>query len=185
MDQSLIEKYTAPEDPKRDLRDARVRRTISPSGDTRFIFPMARQVGIAILTTLVTVMCLGVPVLFFYLDVEVVVMIPFTAVFGFFGIFFLFVTLDIWFYRSVVDVSPRGLGVKAGLFGGRIRRWIAFSEIKEIKLDCHLKSEKQKYYDIVAVCSDEKKITIAKRLPGQRLANSVQKQIEEVLLGEA
>ena len=40
--------------------------------------------------------------------------------------------LDTWFYRSVVDVSKRGITVTGGLFGVGSKRWIDLSEIVEI-----------------------------------------------------
>lgn len=183
VDESLIARYVAPEDPERDLRDAGIRRTVSPNGDgTRFIFPMARQLGTALGVAIMAIAFGGVPVFLFYQDVEWWIAIPFSIIFGLIGVFLLFVSLDLFFYRSVVDVSPDGLSLKAGLFGGRRRRWIPLSEVEAIKLDSNMGSEQQKYYDIVAVCSNGKKVTLGKHLPGQRLANAILQQIEQALL---
>lgn len=184
VDQSLIEKYTTPEDPERDLREARVRRTISSNGEDRFIFPMARQLGTAMVMIVMTVVFWGVPVFFFHHGFHAGTAFL-SVIFSLFGILLLYLSLDMCFYRSVVDVSPRGLRVKGGLFGGRTRRWIDLSDLNEIKLDCNMKSEQQKHYDIVAICSDGRKVILGKRIPGQRLANAVQQQIEDILLKEA
>jgi hypothetical protein len=91
------------------------------------------------------------------------------------------VALDMWFYRSTVDVSRRGLTVVGEMFGFGSSRWIDASEIVKIATASKMNSEKLAYYDLVAVCRDGRRITLAKRMPGRRLADFVIRQIMQTM----
>lgn len=181
VDTSLIAKYVAPENPERDLREAGVLETLSPTGKSRlFVFPMARHPGAAAGFTLGTMFSFGSPFLWIYLDFELLA-IPFAIVFGLVGIVLLLAALELWLYRSTVDVSTRGISVRGGLCGGFSRRWIEFDDIIDIETASHMKSEKVIYYDIVVVCRGGKRITAGKWIPGKRRTAAVIRQIERAL----
>jgi hypothetical protein len=191
-DQSLIAKYTAPEDPERDLRDAGVLKTTTPTGDGwRFVFPMARTPGMAMVWMMVAVFCSAVPFVMFYIDLDhspigILFRVLFSVVFGLVGLLLFAIALDIWFYRSVVDVSQRGITVTGGLFGYGSSRWIDASEVAGINLTSRMGSgegeSRKSCFDIDVLCTGGKRITIGKRVPGKRLAMAVIRQIEEALL---
>jgi hypothetical protein len=179
VDRSLVAKNAAPEDPQRDLRDAGVVKIASPAGDScRFVFPMARQPRAAVALTLLSLAFFGMPVFLFYQDSGVGAVF-FGVIFGLAGLVLSIVALNLWFYRSVVDVSRRGLAFTGGLFGRGASRWIDASAVVEIKTTSHFSSDNLTYYDLVVVCRDGQKVTIGKRLPGRRLADSVIRQIEQ------
>ncbi len=68
VDRSLIAPYVAPENPERDLRDAGLVRTESPSGEGfRLVFPMGRAAGMGFVFMLVGLIVGGVPVFMYYL----------------------------------------------------------------------------------------------------------------------
>ncbi len=182
VDRELVAKYAAAEDPQRELRDAGVVRTTSPSGEgDRFVFPMARAPGGATAFTLAGVAFSSVPVLMFYWDAELVVGLLFGVVFALFGLLCLLFAADLWFYRSVVDVSRRGLTVTGGLFGRGSPRWIQAADVAKIETASRMQSDKLMYYDLVIVCRDGKRVTAGKRLPGHRLAISVVQQLEQAM----
>jgi hypothetical protein len=181
VDRSLIAQNAAPEDPQRDLRDAGVVKIASPAGDScRFVFPMARQPGAAVALTLLSLAFLGVPVFLLYQDSWLTTAF-FGTIFGLAGFLLAMVALNLWFYRSVVDVSRRGLTVTGGLFGLGSSRWIDAAEVVKIKTTSHFSSENLMYFDFVVVCRDGRQVTAGKRLPGRRLTDSVIRQIEQAM----
>ena len=182
IDESLISQYVAPVDDERDLRKAKVRRTPLPTGDgQQFSFPMARQWKGAILVTLFAVLFLGLPVgLWWWSDLGGGIWI-FSAVSGLVGFVTALIAVNLWFYKSKIEVSPRGLAVTGGLFGIGRRRWVDEEELVEIKKSNNFDSNGQKYYDLIVVCLDDQKITAGKYIPGDRLATSIIRQIEQAM----
>lgn len=187
VDRSLIAEYVAPDNPERDLREAGLLKTESPTGEgIRLVFPMARAPGFAAVMTLTTVLFGGVPFVIYYMDSGFsFVSIPFIVIFGLLGLFLLMATVDIWFYRSVIDASPNGLTIVGGLFGIGREQQIEAADIKEIVLRNRMSSgegqSKKMYYDLDIVCKSGKKITAGKRVFGKRIAESVIRQIAQAL----
>jgi hypothetical protein len=181
VDRTLIAKYAAPEDPARDLHDAGVRRTSSPTGDgRRFVFPMARQPGAATLLTAFSLTFFGVPVFLFFSHAGLIA-IPFGIVFPLCALITTIFAIDLWFYRSVVDVSHSGLTITGGLFGRGPSQWIEASDVAKIQTVSHMGNDKLEFYDLVVVCSNGKRVTAGKRVPGKRLATSISRQIEQAM----
>ncbi len=188
VDRSLIAEYAAPEDPDRDLRDAGVVRAESSTGEgCRLVFPMVRAPIMAAVVTLSGFLFGGVPFFvcctapaeFWFAKVAC------TVLFGGFGLLLLIVAADVWFYRSVVDVSASGLTVTGGWFGlGRQRR-IEAADVEKItpvsRMSAGGGQGKKMYYDIDILRTTGKKVTAGKRLPSKRLADSVIRQIEQAL----
>lgn len=181
VDPKLAAEYAAPDNPQRDLRDAGVVKTPSPTGEGYlFEFPMARHSGLAVGVTLVTILLFGVPLVWMYLSFEWIA-IPFGLVFGLIGLFMFIFTIELWFYRSVVDVSRDGMIITGGLFGRGTSRHVEVDNISRIKLVSNIGGESQMYYTLVVVCNGGEKLTVGKHLPGKRLATAVVRQIEEAL----
>ncbi len=147
----------------------------------RFVFPMARDPAGAMAFTLAGAAFSSVPVLMFYWDAGLVVGLFFGIVFTLIGLLCLIFAMDLWFYRSVVDVSHRGLTVTGGLFGHGSPRWIETADVAKIETVSHVQSGKLMYYDLVIVCRDGKRVTAGKRLPGHRLAIFVTRQVERAM----
>lgn len=192
VDRSLIAEYAAPADPDRDLHDAGVVKMASPTGEgCRLVFPMARSPVMAAIFALAGLAFGGVPFFVYYTASGEFwfATVACTVLFGGFGLLLLAVSADVWFYRSVVDVSAHGLVVTGGWFGlGRQRR-IEASDIEKIvpfsRMGAGEGEGKKMYYDIDIVCTTGKKVTAGKRVPGKRLAESVIRQIEhEQALGK-
>ena len=92
--------------------------------------------------------------------------IVFPIIFGLIGAAVLFFLPDLWFYRSVVDISPRDLAVSGGLFGLGAMRRIAAADVKVMETRQGMSCGQTVYYSVVVVCSNGKRITLGKRLPG-------------------
>lgn len=187
VDRSVIAEYTAPEDPDRDLREAGVLKTESPDCEGfRLVFPMARAPGMGLSFTLIAVAFCSAPFVIHrmggFAGTALLVTIPIAVVFSLLGLFLLIAAIETWFYRSTIDVSPRGLSVTGGLFGIGSNRWIEAAEVDKIVPVSRMSSGSGKmYYDIDILCKTEKKVTAGKAVPGKRLAESVIRQIEQAM----
>ncbi len=182
VDRSLISQYEAAETADRIFRDAGLVKTQSPSGaGFRLVFPMARTPKTGAMLLMTGLFFGGVPIAMYYMSAPWLTNLFFGVVFGAVGLLLLLVSLDVWFYRSVVDVSPAGLTVVGGWFSfGRETR-INAANIEKIESVSRMNAGTKVWYDIQVVCRPTKKITIGKRILGKRLADSVIRQIEQAL----
>lgn len=185
-DRSLIAPYVAETEPAADLREAGVRRATAPDGEAvRFILPRARHAGTALVLTFMMLLLWAVPYGIWRFDSDrslggMVFLGVFSLVFGLVGLVLAVVAADLWLYRSVIDVSRRGLSVTAGLWRGRTT-WIAAGDMEQFELKSMMGSENRRYYDLVVRTREGQRTTLGKHLPGRRLAEAVQRQVEEAL----
>jgi hypothetical protein len=177
-DASLMAEYTVPPNPERDLHEAGVVREPSPSGEgCKFTFPMGRNLGSTLGISAFWLIWSGAVVLMIYLDAGIF----FPVVFGLFDALILLFVVDIWFYKSTVDVSPRGLSVTGGLLGLGKTRWVDASDVAKIEPAQGMQSGQTAFYNIVVTCGAGKQITIGKRLASHHLATAVIGQIEQAM----
>ena len=183
LDRSPVAKYVAPENPEQDVRDAGVVKTESPAGDgCRLVFPMARLPVSASLLTLNSLAFLGSPFLLLHLESP----LPyFGLLFGLFGLISLWMTADMWFYRSAIDVSRHGLTVTGGLFGRGTSRLLVPAEVAKIQAVSGSQAMSGWLYDVVIICRDGRRVKVGKRLPDKRLATAVIQQIEQAIGGNS
>ena len=60
-------------------------------------------------------------------------------------------------------------------------RWIEAAKVVYIEAAGRTHSSNKTWYDVIVVRDDGKRITVAKRLPGQCLANSIIRRIKRAL----
>ena len=97
------------------------------------------------------------------------------------GVFLLFGSLSLWFYRSVVTVSHRGIAVTGGLFGIGQPRQIAAADIAKIEPKSRMSAGNKMFYDIDIILASGKHVTAGKNVPGKRPADAVIRQIEQAM----
>ena len=129
FDESLIADDTAGPNPDLDLSRAGVIKTLSPAGPgTRYVFPMARHLGTVLAVTMFFLIWTGAIAGMVYLKAPLL----FPVIFGLIDLLLAFWTVDLWLYRSVVDVSRYEVAVTGGLLGlGRTRHALV-SDIHQI-----------------------------------------------------
>lgn len=178
LDQNAIADFALSEDLDRDLRAAGVLKTLSATGaGYRFVFPMCRNLRASLFLSIFCILWSGAFALLFVQNV----MVFFLIVFGLFEVIILLITVDFWFYRSVVDASPLGIAVAGGWFGwGRVRM-VEMDNIKNIQAAANEYAGAYVFYHIVLVRREGKKITLGKRILGKRLAKVVVRQIEQAM----
>lgn len=176
-DDSAFAQYAAPADPERDLREAGVLKTASPTGEgCRFDISMCRSFGYTAtaVASVLWITCTGMLIFMLFGQASAY---P-TFLLGLVDALLLWFLLKVAFHRSVVDVSAHGLAVTSGPFGLGHRHWVSVTEIaglEAVQFANHLA------YIPVAVCHDGSQVTIAKRLPSQRLANALLQEIEKAM----
>ena len=152
----------------------------SPSGDGfQFIFPRGRNPGSSLGLTVFWLIWSGIVVLILHLQAPLL----FPIAFGIADVVILAIAVDLWFFRSVVDVSPRGVTVTAGRFGPGRSQWIEAADVAKIAPVQGMQSGQTVYYNIVITSRGGKKITAGKRVASHRLATAVIGQIQQALAG--
>ena len=107
----------------------------------------------------------------------------FPLAFGLVDVLILLPVADSWFYKSSVDVSPRGLTVTGGLFGLGKARWVDASDIAKIEPDQgSIQTGGTVYYNIIITCRTGKNIKAAKRLAPHHLAKAIADQITQAMV---
>ncbi|MEN6557732.1 MAG: DUF3592 domain-containing protein [Thermoguttaceae bacterium] len=178
MDAHLLDGHVAPVDSEAEWNRSGVRKTLSPTGEgCRLAFPMMRQPWLGLLSLIAGIVFLGTPVFVYFatgdltgswLAGHVVATAATGLIFGLIGLILTFVAFDVWFYRSVVDISPQGLTIVGGWFGLGPTREIAAADVRELKTVSHMSvgsgAAKKSYYDIDVLLTSGKKITLGKRV---------------------
>lgn len=181
LDESALAPYAAPVDPQRELAKAGAIKTVAPDGSARYVFPRGRPWRAALGMTAFTAIWTGVIALLLHFEAPIL----FPIVFGLFDALMILVLLDVWCYRSVVDVSPRGLVIAAGLTGLGQPRSIEASQIAAIDFRQSMQVGTQAYGNLVIRVRGQKPVTAAKWLPSRRCAETMIRQWEETLTDPA
>jgi len=177
---SAMPEYVGAPPPERELREAGVRKTASPDGEgVRFVFPMFRAPGMAIILAVLCLVFSGAIVVM--LKAGELLVFPIVFAFGLVDLLFLVILANVCFYRSVVDISARNLSIRGGLFGLGSTRRIEAARVKTMETRQVAWSNQSVYYSVVVVCGDGKPITAGTWLPGARLATAVARQMEQAL----
>ncbi len=158
LDESLPADYTAA--PPRELlfSEAGIIKEPMPRDGVRLVFPAARNLGSAIFVTAFLAIWSGAIWLMLHLGTPII----FPIVFGFIELFILWATLELWFYRSVVEADRNGLRSRGGLFGiGRLRQFTP-DEIKEFRGEEQMSSGSHVWKNLVVVPRKGKRRMLAK-----------------------
>jgi hypothetical protein len=177
LDENLSADFTSA--PPRDLvlRESGIIKEPLPAGGVRLLFPAARNPGSAVFATVVT-SCIAA-IVWFLRSIGAPIVFP--IVFGLVGLGILLITLDLWFYRSVVEARSDGITFRGGLFGiGRRRFWPA-KEIKNFGSDHAMSSGRNIWKNIEIELADKKKKTIAKSIGSKPAQDAVVAELRSAL----
>ena len=173
--------YEAPQDSEEFLRRAGVIRTTTPNGDgQRFIFPATRNLGMTIGHTAFTAVWSGVVYLMWHLGAPMVL----TIIFGLFNVLMLGVMLDLWLYRSSIDVTRSFVVVNSGWLGLGSHRELPVSDIEKFDFSQSMQSNQRVFFNLYVVIGAGKKIKFAKNVAGNWTAKAVIKAIQEAMGGK-
>ena len=170
---SLTDKYEVQEDPDVVIRRAGFRVHKTDVFGVRYVFPML-QIGVA---------SIGFAVFTLIWTAAIVMMIKLGAgyvlptVFLLFDILFILALADSWLWRSQLDVEQGRVTHRAGLFGWGKRKTIPATDVSRFATESRMQSSSQRYYNLKLVTRSGASLTIAKHIPGKRLAETAGKHI--------
>jgi hypothetical protein len=160
LDETLTTDFISAPPRELVLREAGILKEPLPGGGVRMIFPAARNPGSAVFATVVFAILMAI--VWFLRNVGAPFIFP--IVFGLVGLGMFVITLDLWFYRSIVEARSDGLTFRGGLLGiGRRRFWPA-SDIKSFGSDDSMSSGRNVWKNVEVVLPDKKKKTIARSI---------------------
>jgi hypothetical protein len=163
LDEKLAAEFDVKPDVATILRDARIIKEDLADGGVRLIFPMAQDRTSALIVTgalaifgiaLWPIAAANAPPWF---------RVPFLSIWTLLVLALAFGTLDYWFYRSVIDASPREVAIQGGLFGLGRRRFQP-QEIENFESATFGASSFSAPVNIVAKLKTGKQVTVAKRV---------------------
>lgn len=168
-----------PPDPavlERRLRKLGIRTESLPEGK-RYSFPMARELGSSLYTTLIFLVWTGIVVVLFFSDAPRL----FPWVFAGFDLLLFLATVDGWFQASRIEVRPGEIRFRGGLFGrGEEKRWSSV-EIAKVGTKRGMQAGHRLLHQVEVVTRWDKHHVIAKRLPDLDTAERLAGEIEAVL----
>jgi hypothetical protein len=177
FDASLIAPYAAPVELDQELAAIGVSKTVAPDGSTRYVFPWARPLSAALGITAFTAIWTAAIAAMLHWHAPIF----FPIVFGLFDLLLFYFLFDLWLYRSVVDVSARGLVIAGGRLWLSEAQSIEASQINAISLKEGMQAGRTVYYNLVVRLPNGKTLTAAKWLSNRRLADSLIRQWEAEL----
>jgi hypothetical protein len=169
LDEKLLAEYAPPPSNELVLRDAGIVREPLDASGVRLTFKAARSWRMALFVSLFPLVFSGFAfVIFYYGDeardffnirevwekvarnlglwnvvravFQTIVALASAAIFLLITIYTFLVSLDLWFYRSVVEAGPTGLTIRGGLLGIGRQRYFPPESIKRFKLDVYMRS---------------------------------------------
>ncbi len=158
---------------------SRIRVAVRVPGEREFLFPPARNPGVAAGITAFATVWTGSVAAMVHFEVPIVL----TAVFGLFDLLLLAGVMSLWFGSARVRVGPGGIEIRSRTLGlGRTRR-IPGGEVAEIKPVIGLQTNATPFYDIKVVRGDGRTRTAARWIRSKREAGRLAAAMMQALPG--
>lgn len=175
-DDSAISPYVREESIADVYRGCGIRRHETIRG-IRIEFPLFRNLGTAFGATVFLTIWTGAIVLMIHLGAPLL----FPIAFGLFELLILWFALELWLWRSVMDVNLRGVTLRAGLVGLSSTQSFDNDQIKTITYTSGMQSGRKLYYDLQLTTKDGKSYGIGKRIPSQSAAQAIVDDVRQAL----
>ncbi len=177
LDESLIQDYVQPADLADELRKAGIRLEENVLGKTSLVFPMARNVGMSLGLSVFCTVWWGAT----FATVKFGAPWFVQLMLGVFSLLIGWATADSWFYYCRIDDRKSELAFRGGWFGvGREQR-VDKSEVQSVTVQQSAQSGNRVYFNIQLRTVSGGKHTLARNLPGKRLADTVKGHLDEML----
>lgn len=177
LDESLAADFSAAPPREFLLGEAGILKEPLPRGGVRLVFPAARNLGMAVGLTVFLAIWSGAIWLMLHLGAPIF----FPILFGLIELFVVWGTLDLWFYRSVVEADRNGLRSRGGLFGIGSLRYFAADEIKEFRAEEQMSSGSHVWRNVVVVPRKGKRRKLAKGISSKLALEAVIDEVEAAL----
>lgn len=181
LDERLVAEFTAA--PRRDLllRQAKILKEPLPGAGVRLVFPAARNLEVALPLTALTALWSGAVWLMLHLEFPVV----FPIIFGLIDLLLIWLVINLWLHRSVVEARSDGLTFRGGWFGIGRKHRIAAEDVKRITTSSSMSVGTKVWNNIVVVPRTGKQRTIAQSIEGQLAQQAIVDEINQALRRDA
>ena len=144
-----------------------------PDGGKEFIFPAARNPGVASGATIVCLIWTGIIALLIWKHAP----LPFLFIFSAIDLLMAAFVFDLWFRRSRVVANSAGVTVQRAWFAFKKEQRLQTSEIKSITSDVGATVGHAAYHDLKVHARDGKEFMLAKNLNSKPEANWLVRQM--------
>ncbi len=120
-----------------DPAEATIRVSTTPTGGSRFVFPMARNPGAALAITVFTAIWWGAIAFMHYVGFNIF----FLGMFGLFGLLLAWVSLDLWFGSTVATIEGGEIRVRKTIFGIGSTHVYSKAAIEDIEVTIGMKQQ--------------------------------------------
>ncbi len=175
-DESAIASYVGEPSIADVYRQSGVRRLETIRG-LRIEFPLFRHFGATMGLTTFLVVWVGFIVLMLHLGAPIL----FPLLFGFFALLFSYFAVEMWFWRSTLEVDSHGITLRAGLVGLAPTRQLMRNQIRSISIKSGMQSGRKLYHDLQITTTDGKTYFFGKRVPNQPAAKAIADDVRQAL----
>ncbi len=175
-DDSAISQYVREESMADVYRECGIRRHETVRG-IRIEFPLFRNWAAALGATVFLSIWMGAIVLMIHLGAPLL----FPIAFGLFALLIFWLALELWLWRSVTEVNPQGVSVRAGLVGLSSTQSFDRSQIETVTSKTGMQSGRTLYYDLQLTTKDGKSYDFGKRVANQAAAQAIVDDVRQVL----
>lgn len=168
----------SPQDRLAALTQAHISIEPLPSGGQRIEIPMARNKGPALGITAFLLIWTGAIALMIKVHAPLI----FPIVFGLVDLLVFHVFLNLWFFRSQIEVYPQRLTLAKGLLLLKSPVELNLSDIEGFQVKSNMTSNGRAYYKVTVTTTGGKSQLVAKDLTPRRLAEQLIAEIERVLV---
>jgi hypothetical protein len=176
LDSKLLNDFVATPPRELVLREAGIVKEPLPGRGVRLIFPAARNLGSALIATAFLAFWSGVIWLMLHLGAPII-----AIVFGIVELFLIWVVVDLWFYRSVVEARADGLTFRGGLFGVGFKRFWPADDVKQFETDHSMSSGIHVWKNVKVHLAGGKKRIIAQSIGSTLAQQAVIDELNEAL----
>jgi hypothetical protein len=177
LDAGLTADYAAPPNNDLLLREAGVRKEPLAGDGVRLVFTAARNWPSALVVSAFVAVFGGI---FAVIGPNAVPLVP-RVILAALVLAFLWVALDLWFYRSVVEATRDELTIRGGLFGIGRTRSLAADEIKRFKSEEYMSSGSYVWKNVCVVPRVGKQHTVAKGIHSRLVERAVIDELNAAL----
>ncbi len=179
LDPELAADYLAQPEVGPLLAEAGIRREPLGAGSVRLVFRALRNPGSAVGIGLFAAGWTAVVWALFHFEAPII----FPVVFGLFDLFFIWITLDLWFYRSVVEASPRRMFVRGGWLGFGIGRSFPAEAVQRFEIKRSMSSGRHVWNSIKLHLRSGDSYTVAQSIASRAVERAVIDELEMALCG--
>jgi len=177
LDERLAAEFAAAPPRALLLREAGILKEPLPGGGVRLLFPMGRNLEVALPLSVIAAVWGGAVWAMFHFGVFFV----FPIVFGLIELGLLWIVMRLWLYRSVLEAHSNGLRFSGGLLGIGREKQLAADDVKELMTRQSMGVGTKVWNDIIVVVRDGKERTIAHAIEGQLTQRAIVEELNAAL----